>query len=356
MSSMAVLGLLSFILGILPIKLASCLRWKMQVIDSHNGRHPLVISLLLCFGGGVLLNTTFMHLLPEVREAMDGIIKSGTLPTYITDSGIHLPELIFCVGFFFVYLIEETVHAMMHHNHGKDDLEVLHRSLSVRKCNMIPRITLSKPAQQSPPSTITASTQVLIRDIPYKGNSIDPIGQMTPPTAASSEHKTTVVKSFRGLLAVIALSFHAVFEGLAIGLELEPTSVWYLCAAVATHKLVIAFCIGIELVTSRTKTLLIFLYMATFAIVSPLGIGIGLAMSYDNTQNYASGLPLASVILQGMAAGTLLYVIFFEVLQREKSNARYGLVQLFSIIAGFLVLLALGLFSKLFSFILFLFT
>lgn len=355
-SSMAVLGLLSFILGTLPIKLASCLRWKVQTID-NQGRHPLIISLLLCFGGGVLLNTTFMHLLPEVRENMNDVIESDTLPEFITNSSLNLPELLFCLGFFLVYMIEEIVHALMHHHDHRDDLEVLHRSLSVRKCTMIPRISLSKP---SPPSTITGSTQVLIRDPSLQ---TDSLGQITLPTgagsdpsdtssAAPSETKSTVVKSFRGLLAVIALSFHAVFEGLAIGLEQEPSSVWYLCAAVATHKLVIAFCIGVELVSSRTKTCLIALYMATFAVVSPLGIAIGLVMSFEDALEHRNGLPLASVVLQGMAAGTLLYVVFFEVLQREKSNARHGLIQLFSIFTGFIVLLALSFFSEYFIFFL----
>lgn len=48
--------------------------------------------------------------------------------------------------------------------------------------------------------------------------------------------------------------------------------------AVASHKFVIAFCIGVELIASRTRTYLSVIYTCTFAVVSPLGIGIGMAL------------------------------------------------------------------------------
>jgi solute carrier family 39 (zinc transporter), member 1/2/3 len=141
---------------------------------------------------------------------------------------------------------------------------------------------------------------------------------------------------------VLALSFHAVFEGLAVGLETSVANVWYLFAAIATHKLVIAFCVGVELMNSGTRKCLLVLYVATFAIVSPLGIGIGIAVA-DSSH---SSLTPATVVLQGMAAGTLVYVIFFEVLQRERANTQSGFFQLIAIMLGFIVMLCLQLISK----------
>lgn len=347
LSAMAVLGVSSFVLGILPIKLAACLRWKEPAHGHGHGPQPLIISLLLCFGGGVLLYTTFMHLQPEVRDNMAGVVRSGIIPEVIVNTNINLSELIFCIGFFFVYLIEEVVHTFLDKTCPEEDEEVLHRSLSVRRChgNMIPRINLNKSQNTSPPSTITASTQVLIREYNKKTSRLEPVMTEPSETASSSSEPVSMVKSFRGLLTVLALSFHAVFEGLAVGLEKNPASVWYLCAAIATHKLVIAFCIGIELVSSRTKASLVLVYIATFAFVTPLGIGIGLVISSESALS-SPPVALASVVLQGMAAGTLLYVVFFEVLQREKAHSRYGLAQLFATMAGYIVMIALGLFSK----------
>lgn len=75
----------------------------------------------------------------------------------------------------------------------------------------------------------------------------------------------------RGLLVILGLSIHELFEGIAIGLESEPESVWALFAAVATHKFVIAFCIGLEMATSGVRLSLQVFYMLVLAAVTSLG-------------------------------------------------------------------------------------
>lgn len=109
--------------------------------------------------------------------------------------------------------------------------------------------------------------------------------------------------------------------------------------AISAHKLVIAFCIGVELIASQTKTWLSVIYITTFAIVSPLGIGIGMLLVGGEG---ATGAGISSVILQGLASGTLLYVIFFEIWK----NDRTGLLQYFAALIGFLLMLLIQVFSK----------
>ena len=45
---------------------------------------------------------------------------------------------------------------------------------------------------------------------------------------------------------VLAISLHAVFEGIAMGLGKKASFVWYLCFAVAAHKFIISFCVGLQ--------------------------------------------------------------------------------------------------------------
>lgn len=52
----------------------------------------------------------------------------------------------------------------------------------------------------------------------------------------------------------------------------------YMFGAVAAHKFVIAFCIGVELIASKTRRYLSVIYVVTFAVVSPIGIGIGMLL------------------------------------------------------------------------------
>ncbi|XP_065334408.1 uncharacterized protein LOC135935779 isoform X1 [Cloeon dipterum] len=381
--AMVVLGASSLLLGVLPLRLAQWLRWEFTA-----ARSQLVLSLLLCFGGGVLFYTTFLHLQPEVREAVAVLQRNGHLPT--PEGHIHLAELIFCCGFFFVYLVEELVHVCLDSRHEEDDEAVLHRTMSIRKCgrhpelaadaasagtvnqqNLIPRVSLSGKTTDSGSSTqglISAGSTLNLS----KPSALDAEARMTggplalvsnavlpencpvrhshhghshvipvDSNGSGGNNKSTVATSFRGLLAVLALSFHAVFEGLAVGLETSVANVWYLFAAIATHKLVIAFCVGVELMNSGTRKCLLVLYVATFAVVSPLGIAIGVAVAAnaDNT----STLTPTTVVLQGMAAGTLVYVVFFEVLQRERANTQSGFFQLVAIICGFIIMLCLQL-------------
>lgn len=420
--AMIVLGVCSFCLGILPVKLAKWLKWnKDSTSTAKPSTQPFVISLLLCFGGGVLLYTTFMHLQPEVREGIQELTNTGDLPEF--RHGLHFAELIFCIGFFFVYLVEELVHAVLDRRpHEHEDEAVLHRTMSLRRCSrhpvhsgadgngdntgtLIPRVSLNNSSAAakknltssgdnldnvmtngSTGSSMSASTQGLLNSSlstimvldSAKHSPLDaeahmiggPLAEFSSskqnhhhehhhhghghghshaiPFGAeddgSSTNGSTVAKSMRGLLAVLALSFHAVFEGLAVGLEKSVGNVWYLFAAIATHKLVIGFCVGVELISTRTRLLLILVYMATFAVVTPLGIGVGIALSNDGEN--AGTNTVATVVLQGMASGTLLYVVFFEVLQRERANTQSGIWQLVAIMAGFAIMFALQLLCK----------
>ncbi|XP_015589923.1 zinc transporter ZIP2 isoform X2 [Cephus cinctus] len=375
--AMIVLGCGSLALGTLPLMVG---RYKMRreckisrnssssSSPSTNGSSSsqgLLTSLLLCFGGGVLLFTTFIHLAPEVRESVERHQSEGQL----ADLGsISLAELLFCGGFFLVYLIEEVVHAALDKKNEPSE-SVLYRTLSLRKCkngvsasttttsttsgaggedslesldgvtkmgSSIPAIfTLSSDICEGPGACTKKST-----------NSLNPSERMSRETdvvipSSTKAPSTNDNASVHGLLAVLALSFHAIFEGLTVGLEPSISSVIYLATAIATHKLVIAFCVGMELYVAGATTRNILGYLTAFSMVTPLGIIIGLALAYlKNDSEYLGPTP---TILQGMAAGTLLYVVFFEVLAREKANEKSGLLQLAAIIVGFMVMLGIQL-------------
>ena len=52
---------------------------------------------------------------------------------------------------------------------------------------------------------------------------------------------------------------------------------------------------------------------------------------------------------KGIAGGTLLYVVMFEVLNRERTKNVSGLLQLAGIIVGFASMLMIEIFGELFS-------
>ena len=63
----SVLFLLSFIFGVVPVKLAQLFKWSESLNPDNTADNKIssrIVSALLCFGGGILLATTFLHLLP----------------------------------------------------------------------------------------------------------------------------------------------------------------------------------------------------------------------------------------------------------------------------------------------------
>ena len=116
-------------------------------------------------------------------------------------------------------------------------------------------------------------------------------------------------------------------------------------SAVATHKYVISFCVGLELVTARTPIKLFIGYMLVFSLVSPLGVGIGIGISSAAGAG-GDAYTFTVAILQALAGGTLIYVVVFEVLQREKSKSVSGMAQLTFVILGFCTLMCIEIFGK----------
>lgn len=323
---------------------------------------------------------------------------------------LSMAELLFCIGFFLVYLVEETVHATLT---SKPSEDLLYRTVSVRRCNKQASTSVSTTTistvtaatstttssssnsssgnrgsswrvgrfkygeeadekQETRPEAMPANSEVakdaevlpalFVRSSNSVESSNEPChvtGRFDDGTEATFSTRKSAVPittneptkadtSVRGLLAVVALSFHAIFEGLAVGLEPSISSVVYLAAAIATHKLVIAFCVGMELYVAGASTRTVLGYLSVFSLVTPLGIGVGLALGHF--KNDSENLGPTPTILQGMAAGTLLYVVFFEVLARERANDKSGLLQLAAIIVGFMLMLGLQLASELLEF------
>jgi zinc transporter 1/2/3 len=317
--AMCVLFTASLALGTLPILLSRIFRWNS---DSQNNPY---VQKLLCLGGGVLLCTTFIHLLPEVAERIDKL-KDG--PT----QKIHYAELLMCVGFFTMYLVEECVHSCLH-RHQPDEVALV-RSLSIRRGNGETDKSRTNSIRTSQDITICVEDK---KHIDHSHN--DPDHDHSYQNSRGHSHfvsdaEDSTMKTIRGLFVVLALSVHELFEGLAVGLESSSKNVWYMFGAVSAHKLVIAFCIGVELVTSGMKNCMVITYVLIFAVVSPIGIGIGIVVSTGGKE--ITELP--SVLLQGLASGTLLYVVFFEILSSERKS---GLQQFFSVLVGFSIMLVI---------------
>ncbi|ODM95764.1 Zinc transporter ZIP1 [Orchesella cincta] len=366
---MAVLTVLSIFLGLLPYILV---RHTKSMLHTDSTRYKVILTILSCFGAGVLFSTSFLHLLPEVRESFNEI------PEVWTTFDDHFPvaEMVVICGFCLIYIVEEIAHFIMvdgHHGHHHH-MNTVARHNSIAHGLPIPNVkgavTTSRSAAsiaQNGPSiciTMSDSSNDLTMRVDGK-SSID----CTSETEECPDDDKSFTSSLRTFLALIALSFHAIVEGVAVGLQ-DSTDVWVMFGAVASHKFVISFCMGMELVASQTKIATYISSIAFFAILSPVGIIIGSLLSSNSTNNLpvtvievnTTYIPLKktssdtllffkvmhkypssrAALTFGIACGTLLYVVFFEILNRERDRKSYsmsssraiGFIQFVALVVG----------------------
>uniref|UniRef100_A0A8D3CRU8 Zinc transporter ZIP3 n=1 Tax=Scophthalmus maximus TaxID=52904 RepID=A0A8D3CRU8_SCOMX len=115
---------------------------------------------------------------------------------------------------------------------------------------------------------------------------------------------------------VLALSAHSVFEGVALGLQEDGAKLGGLFLGVAVHETLAAIALGVSVAK------------ASLGMKDAAKLGVTI-----------SGV--VSVVLQGLAAGTFLFVTFFEILSRELDDKRDRLLKVLFLILGYAALAAL---------------
>ena len=75
----------------------------------------------------------------------------------------------------------------------------------------------------------------------------------------------------------------------------------------------------------QLKPLVAILYMTVFCVVSPIGVGVGMALTDPSQEGEMTTNAL--IVLQGLATGSLLYVVFFEILEKERQKPVPGVLQ-----------------------------
>jgi len=287
---MGILGTVSLLVGFIPMLVAK------KVDLSPGTRGGFIVSCLSCFGGGVILTTALTHMLPEVNLFLQYNIAHGQLE----DKGWPLAEIWVLCGFLMIYLVEEVTHVLL------------------SRCNPDNNKSAAPPLEETTKLNGHGHSHGLV------------------PGGAGGGFEA----GLRGFLVVLAISLHAVFEGIAMGLTDNTRSVWLLFIAISAHKYVISFCISMQFVTSELPTVLSITYFSTFAIISPVGAAIGIAIS-ETVESEAETQTVTITVLQALATGTLLYVVFFEVIEKERQKGTSGIVQVMFVILGFLCMLAM---------------
>lgn len=110
-----------------------------------------------------------------------------------------------------------------------------------------------------------------------------------------------------------------------------------ICIAILVHKCIIVFSLSVKLVQSAVRPAWVAAYIGLFALMSPLGIAIGIGVM---EAQLAAGA-LIQAVLEGLAAGTFIYITFLEILPHELNSPEKQLFKVLFILLGFSIMAAL---------------
>ena len=176
------------------------------------------MSGMLCFGGGVLLCTVFVHMIPEVRENIEGAQQAWDKIDHEHEHRDHKSHghedhdhehhehdhdhpypwavIVVCIGFLLIYLIETVVHKVFGIGHD-------HTATSSSSDLQTPQVEHGME-----------ETQEFLNNAKTNG---DIVVEFKSSPCLLSTNNCTKKDLVRNVLIVLALSVHSVFEGMAIG-------------------------------------------------------------------------------------------------------------------------------------------
>ncbi|XP_051967417.1 zinc transporter ZIP3-like [Xyrauchen texanus] len=299
------LGVFALMLGgiLIPVRM-------MQTAFDKVTRYRKVVALSNSFGGGVFLATCFNALLPAVRDKVEEVLKMVNVST-----DYPLAETMMMLGFFLTVFVEQAVLTLRKEKPSFIDLETFNAGGSEAGSDS----EYDTPFIAAPRGTAGAHQH-------HSHNH----GHLSPT-------ELTRAGPLRLGSLVLALSAHSVFEGLALGLQEDGAKLGSLFIGVAIHETLAAVALGVSVAKAGVPLRDASKLGITVSLMIPLGIGIG--MGIETAQNLAGSI--ISVVLQGLAAGTFLFITFFEILSRELEDKHDRLLKVLFLIVGYGILAGL---------------
>ena len=325
--SLTSLFILTFIAGVIPLRLRR--NDQNGANSSKDLRRKQLISLSTCFAGGAFFASSMLELLPMVEREFAAVLKEAKIKT-----DFPVSEFGISVGFFLILILEQIIHVM------KDKSEkhpTKHSFVDAgfqvqREQNIIERDSGESDYDDD------EHEHGVGHHNPHHnhGNNIETSDHhhdhsiMFVNTDTKHQNQRHYLRSY---LLLTALSIHALFEGLAVGLFQNVDSMVELLGALIIHKCILAFSIGINLVQHSFPPSMIIKSALLFSVMSPVGLGFGILLLKYTSATLGH---IFSAIFQAIATGTFLYVTFFEIFFHElNSKECHKLLKVLLMILGF---------------------
>ena len=295
-------------------------------------RATSTIASLNCFSGGVFFGTLMMHIWTQGAEDFHSYSAKVGL-----DSEYPIFNIFLAAGFFLAAFVELIAKIWLVRPHGNSSETMGSESGSEKTSSERAESSNKKSYKTAETSTIKCDNRGdsrVIEDCKNETESIPLNTKQCTTNDANTESLTSCKKDsedqegrtnvpicgVRVFLLLLALSCHTIFDGLTVGLKCRVAEVWSVFAAVATHKSITSFCLGVEMFQNNMHSpLKAALWLGIFAVMCPLGIAAGVGLTPEGVNETAK--LLTSSLLQGLAGGIFMYATLLQILAAHIGRA-----------------------------------
>jgi zinc transporter 1/2/3 len=144
------------------------------------------------------------------------------------------------------------------------------------------------------------------------------------------------VEKMTPFILLIGLGTHALFEGLALGLEQDASKVEILALAIILHKGAAGMSLGISMFKTfpgDNEKRFVLLMLTLFALFTPIGVILGMILQGSSE--------MTEIVFSCFAAGSFLYIACSEVIVEEFSISNYRFTKLFFFVIGIIMISSL---------------
>ena len=140
---------------------------------------------------------------------------------------------------------------------------------------------------------------------------------------------------------IIAVSLHAVIEGMGMGAQTEEPVIISSFLGIAVHKGLEGFAVGANLLEANVSTMKFIMYSAIVCLASPLGALVGSLLTLGEESGNLTG-----AILGALAVGTFIQVATMEFLPRTFAKPQYFTLKGLAVLIGFGAMSTMPLWDK----------
>ena len=284
--------------GLMPYYIKSC-RKSTKFLSISNA-----------FSGGLFLGIGLLHVLPESAEKLEG---------YDFPLAYAFAFLSYAL-IFFVEKVAVDSHSLLHkHDHGH-----VHKN----EHSYNPKISI-EPLQglnsERQTTTEEGKDQYLVAKETQHNDENDELNEHEEEN--EHQHEKHNIHSITPYVLLLALGFHGLFEGIALGVQDEIKGTLSLFLAIAAHKWAASLTLGISIIKAEVPVKRLIIMILIFGLIGPFGIAFGLIVSSE-TNEVVQGIFLA------ISVGTFIYIACTEVLVEEFENSDYKYIKFIMFIVG----------------------